>query len=94
MEPLEFHEYKNCTVAIAGERVVCLIAKVEGAPLECYGLQLFNESYVSIDAAKKRALAMYNEIAQRQPSVSFGETLASALEGMAASMRKAAAGAS
>lgn len=92
MEQLEFHDYKGAVVGIAGERVVCLIEKVEGAPLECYGLQLFNESYLSIDAAKKRAVTVYTEIAERKPLVSFGETLATALEGMAAAMRKQSAG--
>ena len=79
MDKLEFHDYKGCVVGIAGERVLCLIEKVENAPLECYGLQLFHESFVSIEAAKNRALVVYGEISERKPAVSFAETLACAL---------------
>ncbi len=54
--PLEWHKVKDCWVAMRGQQAVCIIEKVEGAPIELWAPHILRDCFTTTEDAKVQGL--------------------------------------
>jgi hypothetical protein len=56
---VEWHKFKDKHVMMQGDKVLAIVEPVQDFPCEAFGVEILQQMYVSLDAAKADAEACY-----------------------------------
>lgn len=70
---LEWHKFKDTWVGLEGDKVICIIERMDGMPCEMYGLNITRGVFTTAEAAKthiEQAAERYEEDQKEPPKKS------------------------